>query len=588
MNYLHTIILSVMLGLLAMPAVAKEPRLVLEGVIDELADNIRAFIEVSERSCELSQVDTKGLLKKSKTQAETALKALGYYSSDITTAIKKDDDCWSLVISIEKNQPIIIRNLVLEMEGDGLQDQTFVSLMMAPKLQPGQRFRSDFYESFKQSLTTHSARRGYLDAHWRESSVKIDTEQATADITLILETGTHYRLGDVHFQAEPLVVNEREYPLRLSDTLLERLVDLEPGDPFTISQLVRVQQQLNATGYFTSATVSLDMDNRSEDKVPVVVSLIPAMRHHYQVGVGYSTDLGPRFRLDYENRLLNEKGHQFSLNSAFSGVESSIEGSYRWPSQLIPLKRHYSIDFGLQTKDTDTSESTSVKLGLSRTHIMDNGWQWVIYGDALWEDFVTASDDDQTFLLTPGISASKTYADDLAYTQRGYRLQGELVGASESLGSDVSFLQASLRAKGIITVAKRTRFIARTQLSTTWTPEFQDIPASFRFFTGGDNSVRGYEYESIGPRDDIDRVIGGKHLVVASAELDYRFSDRWGAAVFMDAGDAFSTALDLKYAAGVGMRWFSPVGPVRVDLAFPMNDDDADDVRLHLQLGPDL
>ena len=154
--------------------------------------------------------------------------------------------------------------------------------------------------------------------------------------------------------------------------------------------------------------------------------------------------------------------------------------------------------------------------------------------------------------------------------------------------SDVSFLQAVVRGKYIRPLGADGRVLVRADLGTSLVSAFDQLPASVRFFTGGDTSVRGYELESIGPRNEEGDVIGGKNLAVGSIEYEHRIKDKWSVAAFVDAGDAFDTELpELRIGAGAGVRWQSPIGPVRVDLAHGFQEP-GDLIRLHLIIGPDL
>ena len=189
----------------------------------------------------------------------------------------------------------------------------------------------------------------------------------------------------------------------------------------------------------------------------------------------------------------------------------------------------------------------------------------------------------------PGLNWTYVSTNDPLNVDQGFRINLQLRGANENLLSDTSFIQAAVRSKWIYSFTETSRFILRGDVGTTVLEnDFSAIPASIRFFTGGDRTVRGYSLDSIGPRDENDEVIGGKHLMVGSLEYDYRIRDQWSIAAFIDSGDAFDDeAPEFKTGVGVGVRWQSPVGPVRVDLASGLNEP-GDTIRLHFNLGPDL
>jgi len=155
--------------------------------------------------------------------------------------------------------------------------------------------------------------------------------------------------------------------------------------------------------------------------------------------------------------------------------------------------------------------------------------------------------------------------------------------------SDISFLQGDLRGKLILPLLGG-RFITRADLGGSIAADFQELPVSQRFFAGGDFSVRGYAYNSLGPTNASGEVVGGKHLIVGSAEYDHYFGQkkRFGVALFIDAGNAFDfSQFDLFTGAGAGVRWRFPFGLLRIDGAQALDDPDHP-WRLHISLGPDL
>jgi len=164
----------------------------------------------------------------------------------------------------------------------------------------------------------------------------------------------------------------------------------------------------------------------------------------------------------------------------------------------------------------------------------------------------------------------------------------DLYGAHEKLLSDTTFFQATVSSKWIKSLGESTRFLARADLGTTVTQNFGQLPATVRFFTGGDTTVRGYGFETIGPVDPDGNVTGGEHLIVLSLEADWLVANNWAVAVFADSGTSFvGSDPDFKTGVGIGLHWYSPVGPIRVDLAHPLDDPDQD-YRLHITFGPDL
>ena len=186
-------------------------------------------------------------------------------------------------------------------------------------------------------------------------------------------------------------------------------------------------------------------------------------------------------------------------------------------------------------------------------------------------------------------SLSRKQGDNPSFVRRGWSVTLAARTTAGTLLSDASFSQVLGDAKWIRAFAGNNRLILRGSAATTWTNNFSALPPQLRFFAGGDRSVRGYGYQSIGPRNSYDRVIGGRNLLVASTEVEHYFTRNWGMAAFVDAGNAFNgTDYRPRLGAGLGVRWLSPVGMIRVDVGTPIHDDHAHGIQLHVVIGPDL
>jgi translocation and assembly module TamA len=179
-------------------------------------------------------------------------------------------------------------------------------------------------------------------------------------------------------------------------------------------------------------------------------------------------------------------------------------------------------------------------------------------------------------------------ANDLYFPLSGYNLLYGLRVAAESVASETSFAQVRAEAKWLQQAGKDGRVILRGMLGGMVVDNFDALPPELRFFAGGDRSIRGFDYQQIGDLDAAGEVIGGEYLAAASAEYEHYFLERWGAAIFVDAGDAFTKSFDVNVGAGVGLRWKSPVGLVRLEIARPVVSDFDHSWRVHLIIGPDL
>jgi translocation and assembly module TamA len=203
------------------------------------------------------------------------------------------------------------------------------------------------------------------------------------------------------------------------------------------------------------------------------------------------------------------------------------------------------------------------------------------------EDFSLGEEDRRVNFFIPGFTLSQLSADDILFPRRGYTWSADLRGAP-GLISDTTYARLELAGKRVYPLGERGRLLLRSQLGAMSVEDFTRLPATERFFTGGDQSVRGYDFQTLAPEDDSGEVVGGQYLAVGSIELDYLFVGNFGAAVFVDSGNATDDFLpSLKTGAGIGFRWRSPVGMLRIDIAHPFDHPD-DDYRLHITIGPAL
>jgi translocation and assembly module TamA len=332
--------------------------------------------------------------------------------------------------------------------------------------------------------------------------------------------------------------------------------------------------------------VAPQIRNAVGQTIPIDINLVMRPRHAWTGGIGYTTDTGPRTRLSYENRYLNPGGHKIFADATVSEVQMQANGNYAIP--LADAARQ-SLNFavGFSSDNTDSVESKQLKLQTALRNENSSGWQQSIFVDFQRDDFVVGLQEATTKLTMPGISVSKTVADNLINPSRGWKLFSQIRGASDSVFSDSTFIQASANAK-YVTSFGRGRLLTRIDLGATWIDDTIDLPASLRYFAGGDQSIRGFKYQALGPLNANGEVVGGKQLIVGSVEYDFLFRNNWRIAAFVDSGNAFDDrdSFEFQHSAGIGIRWLSPIGQIRLDLAHPFDAEES--FRFHITMGPDL
>lgn len=571
--------LMLCLLLLSLPLKAEESRISvsIEGVKDDIAKTLRngLTIERHKNSDRLSQRYVDKLHQGSFDELKTMLTVFGYYSPEIEGKLSTTEKGWQASYQIQTGEPVNISQVDLQIDGEAKSDPEFEKLVSDFPLKAGQQLNHQDYEAAKNSLLRLAASRGYFDAEMTRSEVKVYPDKHSSTIYLYLKSGIRYKYG--HISYPDTVVGDR---------LLSKLQAIKSGDPYNDDEVLTLRNSLSNSGYFDVVSVRTEREQREDGKVPVTVSLTEKPKHLYTAGLGYGTDTGPRLALGWENRYINDRGHRLDTNARLSQVTNSLTADYVMPFWSETIN---TVGFNTEFKqqDTDTSQSQSFAVG-SYYQRQRFGWDETGSLKLLQEDFDVSDDSDSVVLLIPGIAWSRTWADNTLYTRHGGRLSLSLSGAAESLLSDVTFGQAVLRGKFITSIGEHGRFITRGAVGATEVSDFEKLPSSLRFFTGGDNSIRGFDYQELGPIGDDGEVEGGRYLAVGSLEYEHMFLKNWGGAVFTDFGNAFNSFSDpIEYSVGIGVRWRSPVGLIRVDLAKAVSDVDQP-IALHIVIGPDL
>ena len=397
-----------------------------------------------------------------------------------------------------------------------------------------------------------------------------------ADIHIVGNSGPRYQFGDVRFGPSPL-----------DEDFVRRLAALSPGADYVANDLIQIDRNLSDAGYFRSVEVR-PLRNQAEDGVvPIDVRLEALPQHAWRAGVGYSTDTKWRFRIGYENRYLNPQGHRFDSELQLGPVESGLRLDYLIPGH-DPHRDHYSFGAHLAREETVSTDIDSAVL-IGRHVVKDGPWTQTRFVELLYEESLVGTDLTRSTMLMPGLGLKRSFSDDPLRPNQGYRVDLEIRGAHDSLLSTATLAQLRGNLRGVQRLGEAGRALGRVTFGTTVGDPVTDLPASLRFFAGGDNSVRGYAYKRLGPLDEDGEPTGGRHLLTGSLEYEHPVvGDDWWVAAFVDGGNAFDNdGYDPKFGYGAGVRWYSPVGRVRLDFAIP-EDKREDEWRLHFGVGLDL
>lgn len=549
-----------------------------EGIGGDELKNVQAYltIEKEKNTQGLYPGRLRRLHNLAADQIKTALQPFGYYKVKVQGELTQNADRWTARYVIDRGEPLRIAVLNLTLSGSGADTPAFAGVRKALPLQVGKVFNHAHYEEAKYLLQRLAAANGYLDAHFVTHEVIVDLRVYQARIDLHFDTGMQYVLGEIQFVQEPQVFKE---------AFLRRYIALKQNDVYTTRALLKAQNVLSNSKYFTFVEIRPDREHAQDGRIAVAIHLTPDKKYKYRLGLGYGTDTGPRATFEHTRRI-NGSGHYAVLDAKLSQKINSGEFRYVMPLANPSVER---LVFSAQVSSEQTESRYSVSTEVSAKHTGLRGrWQETVGITYEREDFEIADEKGTSSLLYPSVSWMRVKSDNSLFPRHGWRVVSTSLGTSDAVGSDVSFAQTRLSGKRVDALGKKNRVLLRGDVGATFMSTLLDLPASKRFFAGGDQSVRGYGFEALGPRNEAGDVIGGKYLISASAEYERVLFGKWSAAVFYDAGNALNELHGgLKRGTGVGLRWRSPVGPIRLDVATPLDDPNTR-YRLHLVIGPDL
>ena len=548
----------------------------IRGVDDELARNVRSYATLATEACDAEQWRIRRRFRTLETEVKSALEPYGYYSPVVAATLDRTDDCWHVELQIDAGKPVFLRNVDVSVNGPAHDDSEFAEFLSPDRVIPGAQLRHSDYEFLKKSLQVRAAERGYLDADFATNLIDVWPEQYAADVSLNFVSGSRYDFGEIR--------QEQDF---LDRDLVASYLDFESGTPYDSQLLARAYSDLSASGYFRRIELLPETEQAQNNQVPIRLQLEAADRVEYTIGAGFSTDTGPRMRAGYQNRRVNPEGHRFKIDTSIATVIQGISAEYRKPL-ADPRSEWMSYTTAFTREDTETFESDAARLGIRRSKRVRPEWIRTLSLDVNYDRFDIGGETGSSTLILPAIAFDHRRSDRQVFPKRGRRFGFEIRGSGKSIGSDTSFLQLSAWARWVRSINDNSRILARASLGMTSKSEFDELPPSARFFAGGDESVRGFGYNTLGPEDEDGNVIGGSSLVIASIEYERRIRANWYGAVFVDAGNAFDGSdIDPAMGAGFGIKWLSPVGPLRFYLAHPLNKSDQI-VRLHVRLGADL
>ncbi|MBD1576336.1 outer membrane protein assembly factor [Vibrio sp. S11_S32] len=577
MKYTYLSLLISSLLLLPTTASYAETELTIKGVEGKTEDNISAYLSSIKE-------DQYSVSLRFQSQLETnirdALKALGYYNPDITFTVEGEasEEDNELIVQIDKGVPSIIYISDIDIKGEAAADKDFIRLIDNSKLNLGQVLNHGHYESLKSAMRNLALQKGYFDGQFVDARLQVSPQRNQAFIHLHYQSGPRYLFGDTSIKGS-----------QIEDPRVRSLLPYKEGDPYQSVSVGLLNQNLSSTEWFSSVSVQPDLEHSGKTKkLPMKVNLEPQTKNQIETGLGYSTDVGPRGKLSWKKPWLNKYGHSTGASVMLSSPEKTFIANYKIPLVDV-LHDYYLVQYGFKDENENDTDSQEQNLSFERHWLYDDGWHRSIYVRLLYEDYVQASESGHSLFALPGISFSRVRTRGTS----GMPMWGDKQSIKVEYGdpavlSDTRVLRVIGHTGWVRGAGENHRFLTRLDAGGTFAEDWDKVPPSLRFFVGGINSLRGYGYEDISPENSEGELEGGAYMATSSFEYQYRITGNWWWATFADFGDAWTDTPQWKTGLGMGLRWGSPVGPVRLDFAYGQNADKGDQFKIHFTLGPEL
>ncbi|OUL58300.1 autotransporter assembly complex protein TamA [Pseudoalteromonas ulvae] len=510
-------------------------------------------------------------------QTKQALKALGYYQPRLKTKFVSKQSSTVVELEVDRGPATRIAGIDVTINGPAQHDPEFMAVVSSLPLVQGQVLDHSDYNASKDKVRSVILELGYFDAKWAQSELAVTLATNSAQIVLHLESGVRYKFGPVQVKSETP-----------AGDFIRGLQPFKLDDPYKADKLAHFNLELGNTPYFKSVRVHADVAKRANGVVPVVVEILHKPANSYEIGGGFSTDLGAKARFKWSRPWHGERGHYIDSNLEISEIEKEIRFSYTVPVDN-PINDVWRYVAGYQREDNQEINKTTEKLTtqIQRQWLTSDNWVRTAFLKYEREDFTLGEQADKTEMLLPGVSYARKKARGGMTPYWGQQLNITLEAGTEKLISSTDLLKVQLQTALLRTYDTRHLFYTRATLGAILVDDISSVPVSMRFFAGGDQSIRGFQYESVSPREN-DELVGGRYLTTGTLEYNYQFAKSWRAAIFVDAGTATNDfSEDLSVGAGVGLRWLTPVGPIRIDTAWAVSDPDKP-ARLSITIGPEI
>ena len=493
----------------------------------------------------------------------------GYFSATLEVDFE-DDSREHITVTVTLGPRTTVGSVDIDFTGDLAgegpeRERRRQQLRDAWTLKAGAPFRSGDWDVAKTRLTETLAEQDYAAGTLLKSEAVVDADAARAALRLTFDSGPPFTMGDV------IIEGLEEYP----EHVVRRLVDLDRGERYSAARLTELQRSIQAGPWFASVVVDIERDRMKPNVVPVKVIVTERPRREVGVSVGYGTDDGARAEAGFRHRDLFDRGFDLQSSMRVSQKRQIGYADVYLPYGLFGSAKRGEVpfrdSFGVLAEHSDIENLALSRFAVAGyRHFRLDTWETRVgLSYQIERSFPSGSEPRVKRALAPIVAVTWRFVDDLFDPKRGGVLNVQFAAGGKALASGQDFFKAYGQYQHWFPITPKDQFIVRGELGTTFAVSREGIPEDFLFRAGGSRSNRGYAFQSLGPREG-DAVVGGRFLMTATAEYIHWLNDRWGAAVFMDVGDAADTRGEWNGnpSYGIGARFKTPAGPFALDLAY--------------------
>lgn len=450
------------------------------------------------------------------------------------------------------------------------------------KAQSGKPVVTENVYDDERTITSWVEDKHCLFTHTTKHQAIINHLKHEVNIIYTIDYGQKVHFSDVTFTGDTSV----------SDTYLKQHIAVQPGDCFTRSKLNAVESKLKSTNLFSDITTQIPETPKADGSIPLDLQLEYGKQHTIKAGASFSTDIGPGVNLGWEDRNFFSSGEKLSVNLTLTPLERRLDTQLSKP-YFLGVDQRFTIGGTIFQKDNDAFVSDGFKLnaGIDRTIA---GWDIGVGGSYGFEQITDQNGTDDVALLSLPIFASKDTRDNPLNPTEGWTLKLNSSPSLDTINTNSIFVKNQLGTSYFhaLTEERMSILAVRMALGSIWGSSTDSVPATERFYVGGANSIRGYAYQSAGPLDAQNDPLGGRALFEISTELRMRLINEYGLVLFLDGGNVYNDNVpdfqeELLWGGGLGFRYFTDFGPIRADVAFPLNRrDNVDDAfQVYFSIG---